>query len=88
MRKIIAKRKNFRENPFRASFIGSNPHSNGVFFSNSVLFFLKVNVDIMGRIVIIIIEIEIYIINMGYLINWKLIVLLYYRLCINYRAHQ
>lgn len=35
IRKIIAKRKNRRENGSRADFIGSNPHSNGEFFSRS-----------------------------------------------------
>lgn len=33
--KIIASRKNRRENGIRAVFFGSNPHSNGVDFSRS-----------------------------------------------------
>ena len=35
IKKIIANRKNRRENGNRADFIGSNPHSNGEFFSRS-----------------------------------------------------
>jgi len=36
IRKIIAKRKNRKEKGSRADLIGSNPHSNGEFFSRSL----------------------------------------------------
>jgi hypothetical protein len=44
--------KNFKENPLRAFFEGSNPHSKGEFFSLSFLFLKKIIYDKVGRIMI------------------------------------
>ena len=41
MRKITAIRKNRRENGMRADPLGSNPHSNGEFFSRSLIVFFE-----------------------------------------------
>lgn len=53
IKKIIAMRKNRRENGNREDDLGSNPHSNGEHFSRSINDFL----DKMVEIFIIIIEI-------------------------------
>ena len=54
-------KKNFRENPFRAFLLGLNPHSNGEFFWYSPWFFIKINEEISGNIIIIIKLIDKYI---------------------------
>ena len=41
IRKITAIRKKRRENGIRADPLGSNPHSNGEFFSRSLIVFLE-----------------------------------------------
>jgi hypothetical protein len=40
--KLTAIKKNRDENGSRAEFFGSNPHSNGEFFSRSSLIFFKI----------------------------------------------
>lgn len=54
IKKIIAIRKNWRENGIRALFLGSNPHSKGEFFSLSWKVFFDVKLIIAKRIIKII----------------------------------
>lgn len=51
--KITAIRKNCKENGIRADLLGSNPHSNGLFFSRSEKVFFDLKFKIIIRIIII-----------------------------------
>lgn len=50
MRKITAIRKKRRENGIRADPLGSNPHSNGEFFSRSLIVFFERIEEIVIRV--------------------------------------
>lgn len=50
IRKITAIRKNRRENGIRADPLGSNPHSNGEFFSRSLIVFFEMTDEMIIRI--------------------------------------
>lgn len=88
IRKIIAIKKNWRENGRRADDLGSNPHSNGDNFSRSEnVFFERIDDNIIIKVEIIkIILIIIEIINIIYInfiksFNWKLkIIFILYKL--------
>ena len=54
IKKITAIRKNRRENGQRADPLGSNPHSNGEFFSRSVILFFDSNEENIIRTAVII----------------------------------
>ena len=57
IKKIIAIRKNCRENGSREDDLGSNPHSNGDLFSRSIMdFFDKIEANIITTAEIIIIN--------------------------------
>lgn len=45
IKKIIAIKKKCNENGSRAEFLGSNPHSNGLFFSRSIKVFFEIIED-------------------------------------------
>lgn len=51
IKKIIAIKKKCRENGRRAEFLGSNPHSNGLFFSRSIKVFFDKILDIIITII-------------------------------------
>jgi hypothetical protein len=91
IKKIIAIRKKLMENGMRENLFGSNPHSNGEFFSRSKNLFLDRIVDriiiIVDRINVIILIINLifitYIISKSF--NWKLnIIFILYK----YLPHQ
>ena len=60
MRKITAIKKNRRENGIRADPLGSKPHSNGEFFSRSLIVFFESKED---KIIKILAMIKITVIN-------------------------
>lgn len=65
MMKIIAIRKNRRENGSREEDLGSNPHSNGDLFSRSIIvFFDNILLNIITAEVIVIVNIKVVIINL------------------------
>lgn len=70
IKKIIVIKKKCNENGIRADDLGSNPHSNGEFFSRSINDFLERIIDIIIIIFeIIIIIIDIIIIKLIIYIN-------------------
>lgn len=54
IRKITAIRKNRKENGMRADPFGSNPHSNGEFFSRSLIVFFEIIEEIVIKAIEII----------------------------------
>lgn len=59
IKKIKAIKKNCKEKGKRAEFLGSNPHSNGEFFSRSLNVFLeKILANIITKLEIIIINLN------------------------------
>jgi hypothetical protein len=83
IKKIIVIIKNCKEKGNRDDVLGSNPHSNGEYFSRSFFFFLEIIIEIKIKIqeinimsIAIIIKKEIiYIIFVNKLFNWKLNIL-------------
>lgn len=69
--KITAIKKNCNENGMRAEFLGSNPHSNGLFFSRSE----NVFIDLKFRMIKIIIKI-----NQIIFLEYKIINIIYTKL--------
>jgi hypothetical protein len=76
---MIAIRKNRREKGTRDILLGSNPHSNGVPFSRSIIDFLDnkvdnkiITVEIVIKIIAVINNIIIIYINNFKPYNWKL----------------
>lgn len=94
IKKIIAIKKNRREKGNRAEFLGSNPHSNGEFFSRSIVVFFDRNVAIVITMIEIIkinklikkVYKIIYIKIKFKPYDWKSYILLYY--INNYLPHQ
>lgn len=58
--KIKAIRKNCKENGSRARFLGSNPHSNGLLFSRSLILFFERKFNKITKIIIIIMIISLW----------------------------